>query len=205
MGKRKIYSKLFKFAPSKSWSNSSNGSSNKTVISYFYNEYTLEFVNGEIFWNYNVYNGRSTYSSNLVNYGVVTTNKLGKLLFTVVGFIVISIGIKLFSNIVGYYPYIISLISAYLLSFIEISIFNFSIYRSFRKAQYAANNVNKILRKEEEDKLNSKVINIVNNAIAKDPKLSRKMKLNKLNKKHFWEKLFNRDKEEIEGESSVTK
>lgn len=202
--KRKIYAKLFKFTPSKSWENTEKSVSTttkKTIVSYFYNEYTLEYINDGMFWNYNVYQGRNTYHSYEINSGIVTLNKTGKLLVTALFYCISLIVFNSFTKIDTTYVIQLEIIAiSYLLSYFIFSIFNWKIYRTFRRAKYAANNVKKLQKKEEEEKLYDEVTNIVNRTIARDPKLARKIKLNQLNKKYFWEKWFNKEEKSFDGE-----
>lgn len=185
MSKRKIYSKLFKFASQSSWILDKNSTSKTKIYSCFFVEYTLEFISDGTVWKYKIYNGRNFNEYNIDYSGIVTFNKSGKILITIIISLISIILLRIYS-INGYYPIIISFISSYLLSYFLISIFNWEIYKSFRKAKYAVYNVEKIKKKEENNKLNNRIINIVNNTIAKDLKLSRKIKLNKLNKRYFW-------------------
>jgi hypothetical protein len=64
------------------------------------------------------------------------------------------------------------------------SIFNWKIYLSLRKAQ----NCEKLKIKDDHEKLEKEIIQIVNQAVAKNPKLARKKKLLQLEKKWFWQK-----------------
>lgn len=204
MNKKNIYAKLFKFTPSKSWYNSEKSvslSTKKNIVSNFYNEYTLEYINdGAMLWCYNVYSGRSTYHNSHINTGIVTLNKTGKFLFAIAVFFILSIILTLADIKRDIYMHIGLIAGSYLLSFIVVSIFNWKIYRTFRRAKYAANNVKKIQRKEEDERLYDEVTSVVNKTIARDPKLSRKIKLNQLNKKYFWKKWFDKEEKSYDGE-----
>lgn len=181
--KNKIYSKLFEFVDPKTWTKYGSD-----IESSFYKEYKLKFTLGELVWRYKIYPSYSYsnggYDSSSCYSGLVTLNKSGKIIVSTAiflfGFITLYIlGVR------SYYVYILTAILSVFFSFFIISIWNWKIYKSLRKAQYHINNVIKIKTEEDEERLNQEINKIVNTTIAKNPKLARKTKLEKLKKKIF--------------------
>jgi len=192
--KNKIYSKLFQFCEPKSWVKRENTIEPTNYSSAFYPEYKLEFKCEGLVWRYYIYKKQyynNSYEDRYCHKGFVTFNKTGKLLFLLIffGFFV------LFNSVVGntifLQPKIISLIILFLfltiahfLSKLVLSIFNWKIYLALRKAQ----NCEKLKIKDDHEKLEKEIVQIVNQAVAKNPKLARKKKLLQLEKKWFWQK-----------------
>jgi hypothetical protein len=83
-------------------------------------------------------------------------------------------------HILMYFGYIAFVVFT---SFFIFSINNWKIYKALRRAQ----NIEKIKSKESDEILNTEIVQIVNSAVANNPKLARKNKLKKLNKKYFWQ------------------
>ena len=187
MEKNKIYSRLFKFADIKSWVKSDDD-----YISQFYKEYILEFKCKELHWEYNI--RKSGYSTSSLHKGFVTLNMGGKTIFTS------CLSIILFSICVildyDYKFYIASAIISYVLSFFAFSIFNWSIYLTFRKVRYNIKNAKKIEQKEKDDILRRELIAVVNRTMSNDPKFARRTKLKQLNKLPFWYK-WKKDEEDL--------
>lgn len=190
--KNKIFSKLFKYADLKSWYK--NGS---TYYSDYYfnngenNSYKLEYICNDLAWTYKVYRKDKWTDSKLYE-GIVTLNKGGKTLFIITICIVTAIGLSIYGAYTKKYLLtnlkfdLLFLMFSYLLSFFAFSIFNWSIYRKFRKVQYYVKNSKKILEKERDDLLEEEIIQSINLKISKDPKLARKIKLQELEKKSFF-------------------
>jgi hypothetical protein len=189
--KNKIYSKLFEFAEPKNWY-VKRTSSGKIIRNDFYKEYRLEFFTNGLVWSYKLYPyhpyNSDKYSDTSCHSGFVTLNIGGKILMSIVYFMLImlfesnftefSIKFTLFHFLI----YSINIISAIFLSFISFSIFNWKLYLSLRKAEYHIRNAESIRKKEEDEKLEQDIVKIVNDTIAKNPKLARKIKLKNIEK-----------------------
>lgn len=176
---RKIYSRLFKFANIKSWKKSGDDYSSS-----FYNEYVLDFKCKDLWWEYNI--RKSGYSSSPLHTGIVTLNMGGKTVFT------LCLSVILFAIVAtlgyNYKFYISSIFLSYILSFFALSIFNWSIYLTFKKVLYNIENAKEIRKKEEEEFLRQELVRVVNRTMANDPKFARRTKLKQLNKIPFWKK-----------------
>jgi hypothetical protein len=189
--KNKIYGKLFEFCDPKSWVKYSISGK---YTSTFYDQYELELKCGDLGWYYLLYksysgrNGRKEYETSSCHEGFITLNIGGKVLFTltivmftylisVIFNVPITFDIK---HILMYLGYIVFVV---FLSFFIFSINNWKIYKALRRAQ----NIEKIKSKESDEILNTEIVQIVNSAVANNPKLARKNKLKKLNKKYFWQ------------------
>lgn len=187
--KNKIYSKLFEFVDPKSWIISSHV--NKTLESTFYTEYKLVFKNKDFSWYYYIYPNdtnkysRNEYSSSYSYQDLVTLNVSGKISISIATFIILFLIFWFGFDIKSSLLYILCLIFSIISSFFMFSIWNWKIYKALRKAQYNINNAEKIKEKEKEKKLNEEIVGIVNAAVAKNPKLARKTKLQKIKKKFF--------------------
>lgn len=182
--KNKIYSKLFEFVDPKTWVKYG-----RDIESSFYKEYKLKFTLGELGWKYKIYPSYSYsnggYDSSSCYSGLVTLNKSGKSLVSTAIFLFGFIILYFVLGVRSYYVYILTGMISVFSSFFIISIWNWKIYKALRKAQYHINNAIKIKTEEDEEKLNKEINNIVNTTIAKNPKLARKTKLEKLKKKIF--------------------
>lgn len=182
--KNKIYSKLFEFVDPKTWVKYG-----RDIESSFYKEYKLKFTLGELGWIYKIYPysrySNDSYDSSTCYSGVITLNKSGKILVSTAIFLVGFIILYFLLGVKSYYVYILVGMLSIFFSFFIISVWNWKIYKALRKAQYHINNAIKIKTEEDEEKLNQQINNIVNTTIAKNPKLARKTKLEKLKKKIF--------------------
>jgi len=187
--KNKIYAKLFQFCDPKSWEKQNYP---KKFTSTFYKEYKLEFKCNDLGWYYLLYKRypidtyTNRYNDNAEHTGFITPNKIGKFLFVLSGIFLLLILQSIFSsfdfNLRQLFIIVYEMIFFSVLSFFIFSIFNWKIYLSLRKAQ----NIEKIKLKESNEVLDKEIVEIVNNTIAKNPKLARKTKLKNLNKK-FWQ------------------
>jgi hypothetical protein len=187
--KNKIYSKLFQFVDPKSWKKE-----DRDITSSFYLEYKLSFRSEGMFWKYHIAPGYETYSGvpsygNVIHNGIVTLNVGGKILFSSIFFLFLYI-IFLLCDCQNCIKEPLLNIGAILLSFfisnILFPIFNWKLYISFRTARYYIKNMTLIASLQEQDELNEKIVSIINNKAAENPKLARKTKLKKLNDKKLF-------------------
>jgi len=176
--KKKIYSKLFQFCDPKSWYKD-----NGHLVSTFYKEYKLDFEKKNYTWICKIspssnHNG-SYYSPTYIR--TVTFNKTGKIFASISTFIFLMIlHVLILDKETYFYLYPCYVIFSVIFPFLMFSIFNWKIYMAFRIASYQIKNKDKIEEKERLKKLNSQIVEIVNNTLAKNPKYARKTKLNKL-------------------------
>ena len=196
--KNKIFAKLFHFADSKFWKKES---SNK-IVSSFYKEYKLEFLNEGLGWYYRLYRGIGTsysgnneYSNHADHKGFITLNKGGKItVSSILFFLFLIIEIWVFDISLDFTlkslpKYLITASASLFASYFIFSIFNWKIYKSLRKAIYNINNSEIIKQQEEEIELDKKIVTIINKKVTENPKLARKTKLKELNKRKFpWSK-----------------
>lgn len=185
--KNKIYSKLFKFSNIKYWER--EGSTN--YVSKFYNEYKLEFHSEGPFWFYKIYKRKTIDARPIeIHKGLVTLQLGGKIMATTIMtflYVIASLVLSQYKFHINY-NVIVFAISLFILSYLALPIFNWSIYRTLRKVQYYINNKKRIEEKEEEEILMTEVVSIINKKIASDPKLARKTKLKVLNQKRWFSK-----------------
>jgi len=180
MRKNKIYGKLFEFCDVRTWSYIDG-----VYFSNFYKEYKLTFCNDGFGWFYCLYPYKyNDYASKHTYKGLVTLNKTGKVFMTLGLLTIILCTGKFFYDFIPVYFIIISSLFSFLLSFFYISIFNWKLYIALRKVQYFIRNEDNIKKREEDELLDKNIISIVNDTIAKYPKLARKTKLNQLNKRY---------------------
>lgn len=78
--------------------------------------------------------------------------------------------------------YLVSLSISAILSYFAFPIFNWEIYKTFRKVQYYIRNKKKIDKKEKIKEINNQIVTAINEKIQKDPKLARRSKLKKIEK-----------------------
>jgi hypothetical protein len=180
--KNKIYSKLFEFVDPKTWTKNF-----MRMESSFYGEYNLVFECSDLTWEYKVYPlktyDKNKYNDNPSHKGIVTLNKSGKVVFTIAFFLFAFIYPFAILHSKNIYLYSLILLGSIAISFFIVSIFNWKIYKTFRLAQYYIKNKEKIEKKEETEKLNNDIVELINKTISKNPKLARKTKLKHLNKK----------------------
>lgn len=199
--KNKIYAKLYEFCDIKTWVKDTDKDNHIKYYSKFYKEYKLEFQNKECGWFYKIYkfDKYSEYEINSCQKKLVTLNKTGKFLMALgillligsVRWILYGLNMIIPNNyfyIFGFIPnsllYIFGFIAfSFLFSFLCISIFNWKFYRSLRKVQYFIRNKDNIKKREEDEALDKYIVTVINDTIAKNPKLARKTKLEQLNKK----------------------
>jgi hypothetical protein len=115
----------------------------------------------------------------------------GKAVFTIILSLIFLAIVAIFDY--NFKIYIASVIFSYILSFFAFSIFNWSIYLTFRKVRYNIKNAKEIKKKEEDEILKKELIKVVNRTMANDPKLARRTKLKQLNKLPFWYKWKNEE------------
>lgn len=180
--KKNIFSGLFTYSDIRSW---------RQVIekgdlyyrSNFYPEFPMEFRKEGLAWYYKV--GRISNE----NGSILTLNKLGKCIWGFIIFLIISIThrviVDTFYIDVNSKIYIFYLVLSYFLTYFVVSIFNWKIYKIFRKVDYAVNNVEKIKKQEENKILKEKIDALIEKKMSENPRLSRKNKIKKLEKKWY--------------------
>jgi hypothetical protein len=181
--KNKIYSKLFKFSDVSSWQKE-----NSDLVSNYYDEYKLEYHKSDFKWTYVVYKGVHNLK---LHKNFVTLNIVGKVLLSLAIIFILAIIFLLLTVFINFnFNFNLNFILYfYLAIFLILNIpplFNWTIYKKFLKVRYYIRNNEKIKEKEKEKNLYQEVNNTINKKIISDPKLARKNKIKKLNKKNWF-------------------